>query len=211
VLVVQQLPQVLVETYRTRLVLLALRLTVVLDEQMLQVTAIQVERANQDLVVPTPAAADLFTCSGVKMSVVEATMEGKIQELKRAAHDLPQVSMPTKHYLVNGMYARQILIPAHTAFVGRKHRIQHYFMCLKGGAMVTMDDGTIGNIKAGMVLMCQPGSQRIGVTYDDTIFVTVHRTQETDLPKIEDECVELDPTSRYGVGNEILELLPEKL
>jgi quercetin dioxygenase-like cupin family protein len=143
------------------------------------------------------------------MSATEITLQDKIQVLKAAAQNLPQVVMPTKHFLVDGMYLRQILIPAGTAFVGRKHRKMHYFMVLRGGAWVTGDDEKPHNLQPGMVLLCKPGAQRVGVTYEDTIFVTVHRTEETLLKNIEDDCVEFDSTSRYGVGNEILQCLPE--
>lgn len=142
------------------------------------------------------------------MSVTELNM--KIQAIKAAAKGLPMVEMPTKHFLVDGMYARQILIPKGTAFVGRKHKKFHYFMVLKGGAWVTLDDGTIANMQPGMLFMCAPGSQRIGTTYADTIFVTVHQTDETLLKNIEDDCVEFDSTDRYGVGNEILQCLPKE-
>jgi len=144
------------------------------------------------------------------MSVTEISMQDRIEALKVAAQDLPQVTMPTKHFLVDGMYARQIFIPAGTAFVGRRHKKFHYFMVLRGGAVVTLDDGAIADFKPGMVFLCSPGSQRVGLTYKDTIFVTVHRSDETLLKNIEDDCVEYDSTSRYGVGNEILERLPKE-
>jgi hypothetical protein len=144
------------------------------------------------------------------MSVTEISMNDKIQTLKAAAQNLPQVVMPTKHFLCDEMYLRQIMIPAGTAFVGRRQKKPHYFMCLRGGAMMTAEDESIFKIEAGMVFMCFPGSQRVGLTYEDTIFVTVHRTQETMLKNIEDDCVEFDSTDRYGTGNEILQILPEK-
>jgi hypothetical protein len=144
------------------------------------------------------------------MSVTEITLADRIEVLKAATQNLPMVTMPTRHFLVDGMYARQIYIPAGTAFVGRRHKKFHYFMVLKGGAMVTLDDGSIGNFKPGMVFMCTPGSQRVGLTYEDTVFVTVHRSDETMLKNIEDDCVEYDSTARYGVGNEILERLPKE-
>jgi hypothetical protein len=143
------------------------------------------------------------------MSAAEITLQDKIQALKTAVKDLPQVVMPTRHFLVDDMYCRQIRIPAGTAFVGRRQKKPHYFMCLAGGAMMTAVDGSIYRIIPGMVLICSPGAQRVGLTWEDTIFVTVHRTKATDLAAIEDDCVEYDPTSRYGVGNEILERLPE--
>jgi hypothetical protein len=137
-------------------------------------------------------------------------MNELVEKIKEFTLHLPMVVMPTRHFLLEGMYARQILIPAGTAFVGRLHKKFHYFLCLAGGAWVQGDERQI-NIKAGMLLLCAPGSQRIGVTYADTIFVTIHRTEETLLKNIEDDCVEFSSTGRYGVGNEILEYLPEAL
>jgi hypothetical protein len=138
----------------------------------------------------------------------EVTLQSAIQELKQVAQNLPQVVMPTKHFLLDGMYARQILIPTGTAFVGRRHKKFHYFMVLSGGAWITGDEGPI-NFRAGMIFMFGPGVQRVGVTYEDTIFVTIHRTDETQLKNIEDDCVEFDSTDLYGTGNEILQRLPE--
>jgi quercetin dioxygenase-like cupin family protein len=135
------------------------------------------------------------------------SLDDKIQEIKEASRNLPQVTMPTKHFLVDGMYARQILIPSGTFFVGRRHKKVHYFMILTGGAWVTGDDGKPHNLKAGMLFMCLPDTQRMGLTYEDTVFVTVHRTDETLLKNIEDDCVEYDSTNRYGTGNEILQVL----
>jgi quercetin dioxygenase-like cupin family protein len=140
----------------------------------------------------------------------EVAIQDKIQEIKRLSADLPMVVMPTQHFLVDGMYARQIMIPAGTAFVGRRHKKFHYFLVLRGGAWVTGEDDKPHNLQPGMLLMCAPGSQRVGVTYADTIFVTVHRTDETMLKNIEDDCVEFDSTNRYGVGNEILQRLPKE-
>ena len=132
-----------------------------------------------------------------------------LNQQKEIALRLPQVIMPTEHFLLEGMYARQIRIPAHTAFVGRRHKKMHYFMCLAGGAWVCGDSDKPINIHSGMLLMCRPGSQRIGVTYADTIFVTVHRTEEDQLQNIEDDCVEFDSTNQYGVGNLPLNRLEE--
>jgi hypothetical protein len=144
------------------------------------------------------------------VSVTDISMQDRIAALKQAALEVPQVVMPTKHCLVDGMYVRQIFIPKGTAFVGRRHKKFHYFMCLRGSAGIMQDDGSIGKIIAGMVLLCPPDVQRVGITYEDTIFATCHRTDETILKNIEDDCVEYDPTDRYGVGNEILQCLPEK-
>ena len=145
------------------------------------------------------------------MNVVESDFKATVEQLKQLAKYAPQVEMRTEHFLCDGMYGRQIKIPEGTAFVGRQHKKFHYFMCLKGGAWVTDGSGPPVNIHEGMMFLCRPGNQRVGVTYADTIFVTVHRTDETVLKNIEDDCVEFDSTNQYGVGNLPLQRLPEDL
>jgi quercetin dioxygenase-like cupin family protein len=134
----------------------------------------------------------------------ELVTPGLIDKIKEAAAALPMVEIPTKHFLLDGIYVRQTFIPAGTAFVGRKHKKYHIFMVLKGSAQVTMEDKIV-LLRAGMTLMCQPGTQRIGVTVEDTVFAGVFRTDKTDLAEIEAELTEFDPTARYGVGNEIIQ------
>lgn len=137
----------------------------------------------------------------------EVTMADKVQNLKAACAHLPQTPIPTQHFLLDGMYVRQTFIPAGTAFVGRRHKKAHFFMVLKGLAEVTMEEGIV-TLRSGMTLMCAPGTRRAGITIEDTVFAGVFQTDKTDLKEIEEELTEFDPTSRFGVGNEIL---PEEI
>lgn len=72
-----------------------------------------------------------------------------------------------------------------------------------------MDDGSIMKMKSGAVLMSPPGTRRAGVTYEDCIFVTVHRSDAETLADIEAEVVEFDPSIHYGLGNVHLDKLLE--
>lgn len=133
----------------------------------------------------------------------QVAMQDRIQALKIACKDFDQTEIPTQHFLLDGMYVRQTFIKAGTVFVGRTHKKFHFFMVLKGLAEVTMGEETVV-LRAGMTLMCSPGTRRAGVTLEDTVFAGVFRTNATDLKDIESELTEFDPISRYGVGNEIL-------
>ena len=138
------------------------------------------------------------------MNAVEQLMDERIERLIEVIMPLPRIDLPTMSFLLEGMYLRQCCIPAGTAFVGRKHKKPHYFICAKGSASITVDDG-IQFIKAGMVLMVKPGHQRAGVTVEDTVFITVHRTEETELPAIEDDLVVFDSRALYGINNQRIE------
>jgi hypothetical protein len=132
----------------------------------------------------------------------DLTLEDKVSKLKTALHDLPQVEIPTEHFLCEGIYVRQTFIKAHTVFVGKRHKRAHFFMCLKGSAQITYEGG-IKTIVAGMTLMCGPGVQRTGITLEDTVFAGVYRTDQTEISKIAEEITEFDPEGRYDVGNNV--------
>ncbi len=133
-------------------------------------------------------------------------LKHSIVKVEKLARQLPQQSLPTMSFLLEGMYCRQCLIPAGTLFVGREHKVPHYFICARGAAAVTTEDG-IKQLTAGMILMVAPGHKRMGIASEDTVFITVHRTNETDLSKIEDDIVVSDPLSRFGINNQLLEVL----
>jgi hypothetical protein len=130
-------------------------------------------------------------------------MKDKIQNLKEACVNLPQTELPTQHFFLDGMYLRQCFIRAGTVFVGRTHKKHHFFMLLKGSAEITMDESIV-HMVAGMVFLCPPGTRRAGITFEDSVFAGVMRTDETDLAKIEEEYTVHDPTARFGPGNELL-------
>jgi hypothetical protein len=134
----------------------------------------------------------------------EVESRSKVEKLVEVGRQLPQVPLPTKSFLLEGMYLRQCAIPAGTCFVGRVHKVPHYFLITKGSCGIHTPEG-IKVIRAGMVFMSDPGVQRVGVTYEDCIFATIHRTEATNLKDIEDDMVEFSPVSRFGVGNEMLQ------
>jgi hypothetical protein len=121
------------------------------------------------------------------------------------AKDQPQIEMPTDHWLILGMYARRILIPAQTVFVGRVHKKPHFFITAMGVATISTDDG-FQRVNAPSILCVAPGTKRVGVAHTDCVFITVHRTDETDLKAIAEDLVEYDPRARYDEANNIVQL-----
>jgi hypothetical protein len=46
-----------------------------------------------------------------------------------------------------------------------------------------------------------PGAKRVGYAFEDSRFVTIHRTDLTDIAEIERQVTEDDPQSMYLPGN----------
>jgi hypothetical protein len=123
-----------------------------------------------------------------------------IEQVKGELVKLSQPDIPTRSYLLEGMYCRQCMIPAGIAFIGRQHKKPHYFMILKGSVGITTPEEIV-TLRAGNILMCEPGTKRMGVTYEDTIFVTIHRTDATNMADIEEDVVLYDPKQTVGLNN----------
>ena len=96
---------------------------------------------------------------------------------------------PVTHHFAPGSYAREMLIPKGTIVVGKTHKQAHHSFLMKGEITVVSEEG-IKRLKAPMVILSQPNAKRVGFAHEDTIWVTVHPTDETDLEKIEEQVIQ---------------------
>ena len=64
-------------------------------------------------------------------------------------------------------------------------------------------------LQAGDVVECKPGTKRVTLATQDSIGITVHKTDETDLDKIEAELVEPDETALFDSGNRLKSIVAE--
>ena len=91
-----------------------------------------------------------------------------------------QVELPVTHYFSEGLYGRQLDIPAGMAFVGAEHRQDHLLVFLKGRLTVWSDAGK-WEIVAPCVIQSKAGTQRVGIAHEDSSMLTVHATRLTEL------------------------------
>jgi mannose-6-phosphate isomerase-like protein (cupin superfamily) len=122
-----------------------------------------------------------------------------IDKLKEIMRQLPQVEFETHHYFADGMYCRELPRKAGTVIVGKVHKREHFYVVLSGEITIS-GNGEIKHVKAPHIFVCQPGTRRAVYAHTDAVCMTIHRTLETDLEKIEAELVE-DEDSSYLPGN----------
>ncbi len=103
--------------------------------------------------------------------------------------DMPQVDIETKHTFCDGVYSREIIIPAGVCLVGAKHKTNHFYVVSKGLCCVSIDDVKT-TIKAPHTGITEPGTKRVIYAIEDTVFTTFHPTKETDIDKIEALIIE---------------------
>lgn len=98
-------------------------------------------------------------------------------------------SMDVRHYITNtGLYAREMVIPKGTAITGRIKKHEHISV-LSAGFVTEITEAGIQHIRAPYTMVSKPGTKRLVLAHETTVWVTIHATTETDLTKIEDELI----------------------
>jgi len=132
----------------------------------------------------------------------------QIDRLQGEMVKMPQVELQTEHYFVLGMYCRRVFRPAGTLIVGKVHKHPHFFLCVKGEIIAWTEKG-MKKLQAGDVVECQPGTKRVTLATQDSIGVTIHKTDKTDLDEIETELVEPDNTALFDSGNNLKQIIAD--
>ena len=116
---------------------------------------------------------------------------------------LPQLELSTEHRFADGMYARILSRMAGDLIVGKVHRREHFYIVAKGRVAVS-DGGEPAQVhEAGTVLVSKPGTKRAVLALEDSICITIHRTDKLDLDDIENELIEPDSGALFDAGNKL--------
>jgi len=103
----------------------------------------------------------------------------------------PQLTINPNHFFIDGVYAREIFIPAGTIVVGKLHKTDHLNIISKGTIIVLTEEG-MKEVSAPCTLVSSSGIKRVGLAVTDTVWTTIHSNPEniTDLQEIEDVLIE---------------------
>lgn len=114
-----------------------------------------------------------------------------IDAVAAAIHQyLSPVAIEPTHRFADGIYAREIIIPAGTLIVGKVHRTRHLNVISQGRISVWSANEGVRHITAPFSFVAEPGTQRLGFAHEDTVWTTIHGTSETDLAVLEATLVE---------------------
>ena len=140
--------------------------------------------------------------------MVNITTRKSIEDLQAAAAKLPQAELFTEHFFIPGVYCRSLFRAADTLIVGKVHRHEHMYI-IASGTVTVVGDGYKETITGPKVLVSKPGTKRAVYAHTDATTMTVHRTDETDLERIEAELIEEDSTAMYDAFNQIKQTIKE--
>lgn len=114
----------------------------------------------------------------------------KVVALERAALALPEnhVEIPLTHYFAHKAYVRRMDVPAGTAIVGKIHKYKQVNVLLKGQMSVLTDKG-VELFTAPHVFEAPAGSKRAMYAHEDSAWLVILGSEETDVDKLEEELV----------------------
>jgi len=95
-----------------------------------------------------------------------------------------QIELRVEHHFAPGVYARELFIPAGTLLTGKIHKTEHLNIISQGRISIS-NVGERTMITAPHTMISKPGTKRAGYAHEDTVWVTVHPTDETDLKVLE--------------------------
>ena len=127
--------------------------------------------------------------SSLPTTITDETYRGKITRLEQEVAALPPADLPVTHYQTdNGLYARALFIPQGCVLTGAIHKHSHISTLIEGELSVLTEEG-VKRVSAPFVLVSPPGVKRAAYAHKDSIWLTVHKTDQTEIEKIEEELV----------------------
>jgi hypothetical protein len=117
-------------------------------------------------------------------SSVTIAYRQKVMRLEAEMRKMKQIEIPIVHYFSNGMYIREMHVPAGVTLTGKIHRTEHLCVLSKGEVSVANEHG-IKTYKAPYTIASPSGVKRAVYAHEDAVWANLHRTDETDLDKLE--------------------------
>ncbi len=126
-----------------------------------------------------------------------------VDRLQREMLGMPQATgMHTEHTFHGGMYCRRLFRPAGTVIVGRVHKKAHLFVCVSGEIIAWSESG-MRRLLPGDLIESHPGTKRVTYAVKDSVGMTVHRTDQTELEALEEELLEPEPNALFDIRNDL--------
>jgi hypothetical protein len=96
--------------------------------------------------------------------------------------------LPLEHFICNKTYTRQITLPKDMILTGKVHNFDHTSILSKGEVTIMTSEGT-SRIKAPATWISKAGTKRLIYVHEDTIWSTIHQSENTLVKDLENELV----------------------
>jgi len=129
----------------------------------------------------------------MELKTNKKTIAGGMEEIKNFLMDpsTEGADLPIKHSFAPGIYVREMTIPEGTLLLGKIHKHRHHNFLMQGSIIVLTESNGVELLQAPLMIVSEPGTQRIGYAVTDTVWTTVHENKDNseDLVVIEERTV----------------------
>tara|TARA_R110000868_G_scaffold47364_1_gene155482 strand:+ start:72 stop:476 length:405 start_codon:yes stop_codon:yes gene_type:complete len=120
---------------------------------------------------------------------VQQTTSQKIEALMGRLMAAPQAEYKENHYFGPNLYIKEVTLPAGTVIIGKPHKLEHMCILLQGRMIIVKEDGEKVELVAPMTFIGSKG-RKVAYIIETVVFQNVYSTEETDIEKLENMCVE---------------------
>ncbi len=121
-------------------------------------------------------------------NAIMALEKGMIECPEKILEDGRPIELEAIHHFAPGMYARELRIPAGVLLTGKIHKTEHLNILAKGRIEIS-NMGESKELIAPQIFVSPPGTKRAGYAHEDSVWITIHATEETDLEQLERDTV----------------------
>lgn len=111
-----------------------------------------------------------------------------IAGLEDVLGNMDQLALEPVHRFSEGLYARELTIPAGSVVVGKIHKHAHLNVIMSGRVTVTTPFGS-DELEGPVIFESKPDTKRAVYAHTDTVWITFHPTEETDIEVIEEQII----------------------
>lgn len=111
-----------------------------------------------------------------------------LEEAIKDQCELIDMEQHTTNHFADGIYLRELFIPAGVVCTGKIHKTRHITIVASGTCRITTDDG-VKEITGPAVFVSEPGIKKAVVALTDVVIMNPHATESTDLLEIENQFV----------------------
>lgn len=107
--------------------------------------------------------------------IIQREKDHRIDELEAVMHEcFPAIECPVEHKFTEGMYIREITMPAESLVTSKIHKTEHPYVLSKGKMLVSIDGGEWTLLEAPFTGITKPGTRRIAYVIEDCVWTTFH-------------------------------------
>jgi hypothetical protein len=113
-----------------------------------------------------------------------ALYEERVERLINTGLEVEQANCPVDHIFLEGVYIRQITIPAGVAIVGLCHKTKHLNKLVKGRMTLIKEDLSSVEVTAPYMCFSNPG-RKVAYAHEESVWQNIHATDEQNVESLE--------------------------